>query len=78
MKPIGNGVVTMVDDKQQERGFSCMKLIKFLWNDKKYEEWEAWSGAHIAAANGNCPFRHLCEIYKKTVKQHTAVQLNLF
>ena len=78
MKPVGNGLVTMVDDKQQERGFSCMKLVKFLGNDKKYDKWEQWHAAHEAASNGNGPFRHLCEIYKKTVKQHAAVQLNLF
>ena len=30
MKPKGNGLIELVDDKSQDTGFFCMKLVGFL------------------------------------------------
>ncbi len=30
MKPQNTGLVSLHDDKQKERGFNCMTLIRFL------------------------------------------------
>ena len=34
MRPKGNGLVELVDEKPgKERGFFCMDLVSFMWND---------------------------------------------
>lgn len=30
MRPKGNGLIPLHDDKTQEQGFFCMKLVEFL------------------------------------------------
>lgn len=37
MRPKGNGVIELVDDKSQDKGFFCMKLVGFL-NKERNEQ----------------------------------------
>lgn len=75
MKPQNNGLVSLHDDKQKERGFNCMKLIGFLTDDG-VKEWEQWHGANLQAAAGNCPYAERCPNYTRTPKRPK--QLSLF
>lgn len=34
MKPKGNGLIELVDDKSQDNGFFCMKLVGFLSKER--------------------------------------------
>ena len=45
MKPNGNGLVALHDDRQKERGFNCMRLIAYLTDDKVTE----WGSATVRA-----------------------------
>lgn len=67
MKPQGNGLIELHDDKKSD-GFSCMKLIKFLSVNNDHTDWNAWHKAHIYAKDGKCLFKDRCEIYKRTKK----------
>lgn len=75
MKPQGNGVVELHENKSiKERGFCCMKLIEFLSYDG-VTDWEDWHGAHLLAQAGECQYRSRCTIYERTKK--SPIQLNL-
>lgn len=76
MRPQGNGLVELHDSKQRESGFNCMKLIAFL-TEAGVTDWEKWHGAHLRAAEGNCPYSQSCPIHKRTVKKIGAVQLTI-
>lgn len=77
MKPQNTGLVTLHDDKQKERGFSCMRLIAFLTEDG-VTDWHRWHGAHLQASAGRCPYADSCAIYGTTTKKIGAIQLSLF
>lgn len=76
MKPNGNGLVALHDDRQKERGFNCMRLIAYLTADG-VTEWGRWHGAHMQAAAGDCPYADICHIHSRTVKRIGAKQLSL-
>ena len=71
---LGKDFIEKVDDK--ERGFSCMKLIKFLWEDN-VTDIDEWQRIHQEARKGDCPYHSRCSIYKRTVKDHPPKQLEL-
>lgn len=73
MKPKGNGLITLHDEKQEERGFFCMKLVLFISEDNNAN----WDDRFTAAKNGNCAYKDKCPIYERTVKKR-GFQLNLF
>lgn len=36
MRPKGNGLVELVDEKPgKERGFFCMELVRLMWDDEE-------------------------------------------
>lgn len=72
MRPKGNGIVPLHDDKTKERGFFCMKLVSFI-----LEENADWEERFTAAKNGNCAYKNRCPIYERTVKKR-GVQMKLF
>lgn len=52
MKPISNGLVTLHDEKNNDKGaFNCMQLIKLL-TAKGCTEWALWRKAHMQAKAG--------------------------
>lgn len=82
MRPQGNGIVELHDSKQKERGFTCMKLITFLTRDN-VREWDEWHGAHLRAAQGQCPYTGECPIHARSVEKilnrnQNSQQLTLF
>lgn len=80
MKPKGNGLISLHDDKTQERGFFCMKLVEFLNSEAETgtdEYRELWEERFTAAKVGNCSYKDRCPIYERTVKNRP-VQMNLF
>lgn len=47
MKPISNGIVTLHDENDNDKGaFNCMQLIKFL-TAEGCTEWALWHKAHL-------------------------------
>lgn len=80
MKPKGNGLIPLHDEKQEERGFFCIKLVQFLNTEAEMgtdEYKRLWDERFSAAKNGCCFYKDRCPIYERTVKNRP-VQLNLF
>lgn len=80
MKPKRNGLIPLHDEKQEERGFFCIKLVQFLNAEAEMgtEEYgRLWDERFSAAKNGSCFYRDRCPIYERTVKDRP-VQLSLF
>lgn len=83
MKPQSNGIVELHDSSpRKERGFGCMKLIEFLTADG-VTDWGRWHGAHLQAADGQCPYTDCCPIHQRSVDKvlnnpKRPLQLSLF
>lgn len=79
-RPIGNGLVEFVDEKIDGKGFFCMDLIGFMFNDETTKAWEVWHRMFTLAKAGNCPYRHKCPRYARAIvkRRNTPVQLTLF
>lgn len=57
MRPRGNGLTTLHDEKQEERGFFCIKLVQFLNTEAEMgtEEYKRlWDERFSAAKSGSC------------------------
>lgn len=73
MKPKGNGLIELVDDKSQDNGFFCMKLVGFLnkeRNDQGIIPPDLWERRFNDAKAGNCFYRSSCPVYERTRKAH--------
>lgn len=79
-RPKGNGLVEFVDEKIDGKGFFCMDLVGFMFDDETTKVWEVWHEKFTQSKAGNCPYRDKCPRYARTMaKRHnTPVQLTLF
>lgn len=85
MRPKSNGLIELVDQKSQDRGFFCMKLAAFI-NQEKKENWtisdkqDLWELRFSEAKAGNCAYKLECPIYAKTMakQKKQPVQLSIF
>ena len=71
MRPKGNGLIPLHDEKQEERGFFCIKLVQFLNTEAEMgtdEYKRLWDERFSAAKNGCCFYKDRCPIYERTVK----------
>ena len=63
MRPKGNGLIELVDDKSQDKGFFCMKLVGFL-NKERNEQGiippELWEMRFNEAKSRSCFYRTIC------------------
>lgn len=75
--PKSNGLVEIQGRSSKEKGFCCMRLIKFLvCNNVK--DWDEWHGAHLQASHGNCPYKGDCDKAPKVqVVRSKPIQLEL-
>lgn len=81
MKPKGNGLVELIDDKTKDNGFFCMRLVAFLNEEAKpgTEEYRVlWEQRFTEAKQGGCAYKTKCGIYKRTMRSKKSVQLELF
>lgn len=58
--PNSNGLVDIQGTPSKEKGFCCMRLIKFLVRDN-VKDWDEWHGAHLQASQRNCPYKGVCD-----------------
>lgn len=77
MRPKGNGLVSLHDDKAEGKGFFCMDLVGFMFGDETTKDWAVWHEKFTQAKNGLCPYRDRCKRYERTIKKRP-VQLKLF
>ena len=79
-KPQNNGLVELVDEKVDGKGFFCMDLVGFMSDDETTKDWEAWHDKFTQAKSGNCPYRDRCQRYRRTMEKQMkkGVQLKLF
>ncbi|WP_297096437.1 hypothetical protein [uncultured Draconibacterium sp.] len=57
---------------KDSKSFFCMELVWFITeNDADYE------AEFAKAKTGECSYKFQCEIYKRTMKRHQAVQQKL-
>ena len=81
-KPQTNGIIELVDEKSQDRGFFCMQLVAYLGKEAKpgtsiYAE--LWDLRFTQAKNHRCAYMNKCPIFARTQgkKPMTPVQLTL-
>ena len=82
-RPVGNGIVEIVDEKNDGKGFMCMDLIVFLGQEIDEcgdRSWEFWHNRFEQAKSGNCVYRDRCSRYARTMShlKNKPVQLKLF
>lgn len=80
-RPMGNGIVEMVDDRQKQDRLSwnCMDFHRFEFSAED-KSWEAYHARFTQAREGNCPYRDKCPRYGQTIVRRgkIPVQLSLF
>lgn len=64
-RPQSNGLVELVDEKSNDRGFFCMDLVGFMFGDETTKGWEVWHEKFMQAEAGNCPYRARCPRYAR-------------
>ncbi len=72
MKPVGTGLVEMIDDKE-DGGMLCMDLIGFISDEiGRYGDTEGviWEKRHAQARSGQCAYRAQCDRYLITSKKN--------
>lgn len=81
MRPQGNGLVEMVDERSTDKGFYCGDLVRHITSDKQFDgSWEYWHSRFRDAAAKRCAYRAVCPRYARTMENHQAqpIQLSLF
>ena len=58
-RPVGNGLVEMVDEREDSSGWFCMDLVMLL-TDAGMTDWDSWHGAFVDAEAGRCPLAMTC------------------
>ena len=81
-KPIGNGLIELVDEKSHDRGFFCMELTAFIRKESKESGRtiaDLWDERFGEARSGVCRYRNTCHIYARTMgkMEKRPVQLQL-
>lgn len=79
-RPQSNGIVELVDEKIDGKGFFCMDLVEFMFGDETTKDWEIWLEKFTQAKNGECPYRDRCKRYVRTMakRNNQPIQLKLF
>lgn len=81
MRPTGNGLIELVDEKSSDKGFFCMKLAGFIQNESKtqltLDKQDLWELRFSEAKKGNCAYRNECPIYARTKAAHPAKPIQL-
>lgn len=81
MRPQGNGLVEIVDERSTDNGFYCGDLVGFITSDKQFDgSWEYWHSRFREAAAKRCAYRAVCPRYARTMENYQAqpIQLSLF
>ncbi len=81
MRPQGNGLVEMVDERSTDKGFYCGDLVGFITSDKQFDgSWEYWHTRFLEAASKRCAYRSVCKRFARTMQNYQAqpIQLSLF
>ncbi len=80
-RPQGNGLIELVDDKTNDRGFFCMKLAGFIMQEKEepltLDPQELYELRFIEAKRGQCAYRNICPIYARTIAKKEKKPLQL-
>ncbi len=80
-RPQGNGLIELVDEKSQDKGFFCMRLAGFIQREKHeqltLDPQDLWELRFTEAKAGNCAYKQECHIYARTIanRKKTPVQL---
>ena len=76
MKPKGNGLVELVDEKHNDNSFFCMKLVELL----EQTDYDTWMKAFADARSGRCPLKKKCDKYQKSIikKRKTRIKKYLY
>ena len=76
-RPQNNGLVELIDEKIDGKGFFCMDLVGFMFDDETTKVWEVWHEKFMQAKNGKCPYRDRCKRHERTMARINKQQLQL-
>ncbi len=81
MRPKGNGIVELIDEKQglDNSSWNCMNFWLFSGREED-KSWDASHSRFLAAKSGNCPYKDICPRYARTIAKinKKPVELSLF
>lgn len=79
-RPQSNGLVELHDAKIDSKGFWCMDLVGFMFDDESTKDWKVWHEKFTQAKNGECPYRDRCKRHERTMARinKQPLQLKLF
>lgn len=70
-RPVGNGLIELVDEKSSDRGFFCMKLVGYIGEESKEQQTldyqDLWELRFSEAKAGRCAYRDTCPIHTRTM-----------
>ena len=79
-RPVGNGLIELVDEKSSERGFFCMQLVGYLNEEREIGTpgyADLWDVRFSQAKAGQCAYRDKCPIHARTVAKREKKPLQL-
>ena len=82
-RPVGNGLIELVDEKSSDRGFFCMKLVGYIGEESKEQltrdYQDLWELRFLEAKAGRCAYRDTCPIHARTMAKrgNQPVQLTI-
>jgi len=82
-RPVGNGLIELVDEKSSDHGFFCMKLVGYIGEESKeqltLDYQDLWELRFSEAKAGRCAYRDACPIHARAVAKRgkQPVQLTL-
>lgn len=79
-RPVGNGLIELVDSKSNESGFFCMQLVGYLNQEREMgtpEYADLWDIRFSQAKSGQCAYRDKCSIYARTFAKHKKKPIQL-
>lgn len=70
-RPVGNGLIELIDEKSSDHGFFCMKLVGYIGEESKeqltMDYQDLWKLRFSEAKAGRCAYRDTCSVYAETV-----------
>lgn len=70
-KPVGNGMIELVDEKSSDRGFFCMKQVGHISEEVKEQLTldcqDLWELRFNEAKKGISAYRDCCPIHVRTI-----------
>ena len=78
MKPQSNGLIELVEERSNDKGFFCMDLVSHIMDDPQFDgSWEYWHKRFFQAAMKQCAYADVCARHASTIAKHGRLPIQL-